>query len=263
MLSRGIHRVRRYPAAPSSYPRDRSGERTHLGSSDFCNGHPELCGIPKAAGLSPGPTPPSTATNTNAVFAPYKTKQYEIGTKLDLGRFGASLAAFEIGVPSGVIDPTTGIFSLNGEQRNRGIEFNTYGEVMPGVRALGGVTYLDARLTKTNGHLYDGNHAIGAPDWQGNLGVEWDTPFLPGLTATARAIYTSRAYVSADNIQSVPSWTIFDIGARYATKLGGRPTTFRAAITNIVDKRYWIGNPTGYVISGMPRTYWLSMTIDF
>lgn len=55
----------------------------------------------------------------------------------------------------------------------------------------------------------------------------------------------------------------FDIGARYATKLAGRPTTFRASITNLFDKRYWIANPTGYVISGMPRTLWLSMSVDF
>ncbi|MFB9262482.1 TonB-dependent receptor [Bradyrhizobium erythrophlei] len=214
-------------------------------------------------GLTPGPTPPSGAANTTAVFAPFKTRQYEVGTKLDLGRFGASLAAFQISMPSGLIDPVTKIFSLDGEQRHRGIELNTFGEVAPGLRVLGGVTFLDARLTKTEGHINDGHHAVGAPDLQGNLGVEWDTPFLPGLTATARAIYTSSAYVRGDNVQSVPSWTTFDIGARYATRLAGRPTTFRASLTNIADKRYWIANPTGYLISGMPRTLWLSMTVDF
>lgn len=214
-------------------------------------------------GLSPGPTPPAGAANTNAVFAPFKTRQYEVGTKLDLGRFGASLAAFQISLPSGVVDPVTKIYGLDGEQRNRGVELNTFGEVGPGIRVLGGVTYLDARLTKTEGHLNDGNHAVGAPGWQSNLGVEWDTPFLPGLTATVRTIYTSRAYVSTDNIQSVPAWMTFDIGARYATSLAGRPTTFRASVTNLFDKRYWIGNPTGYVISGMPRTLWLSMSVDF
>ncbi|MGY4628630.1 TonB-dependent receptor [Bradyrhizobium sp. USDA 4486] len=214
-------------------------------------------------GLTPGPTPPSGAANTNQVFAPFKIRQYEVGTKLDLGRFGASLAAFQISLPSGVTDPVGKIYSLDGEQRNRGVEFNTFGEVGPGIRVLGGVTYLDARLTKTGGHLYDGNDAIGAPGWQSNLGIEWDAPFLPGLTATARSIYTSRAYVSADNIQSVPAWMTFDIGARYATSLAGRPTTFRAAVTNLFDNRYWIGNPTGYVISGMPRMLWLSMSVDF
>jgi iron complex outermembrane recepter protein len=214
-------------------------------------------------GLSPGPTPPSGAANINQVFAPFKSKQYEVGTKLDFGRFGATLAAFQISQPNGVLDPVTKIFGLDGEQRNRGIELTTFGEVATGVRILGGVTWLDARLTQTAGHLNDGNHAIAAPDLQGNLGVEWDTPFLPGLTATARAVYTSKAYVTADNLQDVPSWTSFDIGARYFTKLGGRPTTFRASLTNIADKRYWTANPSGYLILGMPRTLWLSMTVDF
>lgn len=214
-------------------------------------------------GLTPGPPPPSGAANPNQVFAPFQTRQYEVGTKLDLGGFGATLAAFQISMPSGVIDPVSKIYSLDGEQRNRGIELNAFGVVAPGVRILGGVTLVDARLTKTQGHLNDGNHAVGAPDLQGNLGVEWDTPFLPGLTATARAIYTSRAYVSADNLQDVPSWTTFDIGARYATTLAGRPTTLRVSVTNLLDKRYWIANPTGYVISGMPRTAWLSMSVDF
>lgn len=214
-------------------------------------------------GLSAGPTAPSGAANPNQVFAPFKSKQYEVGTKLDFGRFGASLAAFQISQPSGVLDPVSKIYSLDGEQRNRGIELMTFGEVATGVRILGGVTWLDARLTRTAGHLNDGHRAIAAPDLQGNLGVEWDTPFVPGLTATARAVYTSKAYVSADNLQDVPSWTTFDIGARYFTKLGGRPTTFRASLTNIADKHYWTANPSGYLIVGMPRTLWLSMTVDF
>ncbi|MGO4715198.1 TonB-dependent receptor [Bradyrhizobium sp. 2TAF24] len=214
-------------------------------------------------GLSPASPPPSGAANPTQVFAPSQTKQYEVGTKLDLGHFGATLAAFQIAVPSGLVDPVTKIYSLDGEQRHRGIELNAFGEVAPGVRVLGGVTFLDARLTRTQGHVNDGNRAVGAPDLQGNLGVEWDTPFLPGLTATARAITTSSSYVSADNLQQVPSWTTFDIGARYATTLAGRPTTLRASVTNLMDKRYWIANPTGYVISGMPRTVWLSMSVDF
>lgn len=118
-------------------------------------------------------------------------------------------------------------------------------------------------MTKTQGGLNDGNHAVGAPDLQANLGVEWDPSFIPGLTAIARTIYTSGSYVSADNLQSVPNWATFDIGARYVTTLAGRPTTFRATITNLFDKRYWIANPTAYVISGAPRTALLSMTIDF
>ncbi|WP_244628416.1 hypothetical protein [Tardiphaga robiniae] len=45
--------------------------------------------------------------------------------------------------------------------------------------------------------------------------------------------------------------------------LVGHPTTFRATVTNLLDKRYWVANPSGYVISGAARTALLSMTIDF
>jgi len=214
-------------------------------------------------GLSPSTMPPAGAANPNAVFPPFRSTQYEIGAKLDLGRFGATLAAFQITLPSGVVDPVTKIFSIDGEQRNRGIELSAFGEVLSGLRVLGGVTFLDARLTQTQGHQFDGNFAIGAPSVQANVGFEWDTPFVPGLTALARTTYTSEAYVSADNSQHVPSWATLDIGARYATIIKGKPVVLRATVTNLLDNNYWIANPTGYVISGMPRTAWLSLSTDF
>ncbi|KZD20454.1 TonB-dependent receptor [Tardiphaga robiniae] len=61
----------------------------------------------------------------------------------------------------------------------------------------------------------------------------------------------------------MPDWARVDIGARYVTALAGHPTTFRATVTNLLDKRYWVANPSGYVISGAARTALLSMTIDF
>lgn len=65
--------------------------------------------------LSASASPPPEAINPDQVFPPYKSKQYEIGTKLDLGRFGATLGLFQIAVPSGVIDPISKIYSLDGE----------------------------------------------------------------------------------------------------------------------------------------------------
>jgi len=213
--------------------------------------------------LTHGASPPPDAANPNQVFAPYKSKQYEVGTKLDTGRFGATLALFQISVPSGIVDPLTKVFSLDGEQRNRGIELNGFGELATGVRLLSGLTYLDAKLRRTQGGVNNGNHAIGAPDLQGNLGLEWDTPFISGQTLNGRAIYTSKAYVSADNTQYVPHWTRFGAGARYSTRVASKPVVVRANVTTLFDKHYWEANPTGYLISGMPRTLWLSVSTDF
>ncbi|MBS0219684.1 MAG: TonB-dependent receptor [Proteobacteria bacterium] len=214
-------------------------------------------------GLSPSTPPPAGAANPNAVFPPFRSTQYEVGAKLDLGRFGATLSAFQITLPSGVVDPVTKIFSIDGEQRNQGIEFSFFGEILSGLRTLGGVTFLDPRLTKTQGHQYDGNFAIGAPGIQANVGFEWDTPFVRGLTAIARTTYTSEAYVSADNTQKVPSWATLDVGLRYAMTIQNKSVVLRANVTNLLDSNYWIANPTGYVISGMPRTAWISLSTDF
>lgn len=213
--------------------------------------------------LSAGASPPPEAANPSQVFPPYKSKQYEVGTKLDLGRFGATLGLFQIAVPSGIVDPVTRIYDLNGKQRHRGVELNGFGELGAGVRLLGGVTWLDARLRRTQDGLNDGHHAVGAPSFQGTLGVEWDTPFLPGFTVTGRAIHTGKAYVSADNRQHVPGWTRFDLGARYATSIADRDVVLRAEVGNLFGKDYWEANPTGYLISGAPRTLRLSAAVDF
>ncbi|TCW84408.1 TonB-dependent siderophore receptor [Burkholderia sp. SRS-46] len=212
--------------------------------------------------LTPGSAPPADAANPNQVFAPFKSKQYEVGTKLDLGTFGATLALFQIDVPSGIVDPVTRIYGLNGLQRNRGIGLSGFGELARGVRVLGGVSWLDAKLRRTQGSANDGNRAVGAPSLQANLGGEWDTPFIPGFTLTGRLIYTGKAYVSQDNTQHVPNWTRFDLGGRYMTKVAGRDVTLRANVTNLFNKDYWQANPTGYLISGMPRTFWLTLSTD-
>lgn len=206
---------------------------------------------------------PDNAINTNQVFAPVRSRQYEIGAKVDFKTFGVTLAAFQITLPTGITDAATRTFGIAGEQRNRGFEGTVFGEVAPGLRLLGGATLIDGRLTRTAGGANDGNAAVGVPRFQANVGLEWDTPSLPGLTALARVVYTSSAYTSITNTQKVPDWATVDLGLRYTTVAGTTPVTVRALVTNVTDARYWIANPTGYLISGPPRTLWLSASADF
>lgn len=208
-------------------------------------------------------TSPSSALNPNQLFPPSLSTQYEVGTKLDLGLIAATLAFFQITQAVGTVDPTSLLFSVDGQQRNRGIEITTFGELREGLRVLGGVTLLDPRLTKTAGGLYNGRYGIGAPTFQGNVGLEWDTPFVRGLTAIGRVIYTGGAYASMDNLQRVPDWATLDLGLRYATRVADHPTELRATVANVLDHAYWIANPTGYLISGPPRTLLVSMSTDF
>lgn len=214
-------------------------------------------------GLTQGPTAPTTAANAGEVFAPYKSKQVEAGAKVDFGSITTTLSVFQIEQPSALTNTDTNVFGLDGEQRNRGVELNVFGELRRGVRLLGGVMLLDSELVKTAGGTSDGKQAPGVPRVNLNLGGEWDTPFIPGLTLNARAIHTDSQYLSAANTQELPSWTRYDLGARYHLKAGNTPLTIRATIENLFDKNYWAASPEGLGIAlGAPRTVLLSATVD-
>lgn len=212
-------------------------------------------------GLSRGDIAPTTASNAGETFAPYRTKQYEAGVKLQYGSFGATLAGFQITKPSGELNGN--LFVVGGEQRVRGLEFNIYGEVAPGLRLLGGLALLDGKLTKTAVVANRGNDPIGVPSTQFNLGAEWDVPWLKGLTLTGTLVYTGKQYIDAADTQSLPDWTRVDIGARYATEIAGRKTTFRATVQNVTAEKYWSSVASfGTFYLGAPRTYRLSMSVD-
>ena len=213
-------------------------------------------------GLSKGDIAPSTASNAGQIFAPYVSRQHELGIKADYGTFTSTLALFQITKPSGEL--ANGVFSVQGEQRNRGLEMNVFGEVAPGTRLLGGVTVLDTQLTKTAVAGNRGNEPVGVPRIQANLWAEWDTSWVEGLTLTGGAIHTGSQYVDQANTQQLDDWTRFDVGARYTTRIDERPTTFRATVQNVFDREYWSGVASyGAFSQGSPRTLLLSATVDF
>jgi iron complex outermembrane receptor protein len=214
-------------------------------------------------GLSQGATAPMTAANAGEVFAPYKSRQKELGLKLDLGDFAHTFSLYEIQRPNGYTDPVSNVFSFGGEQRNRGVEWGFFGNVATGVRLMGGIAYVQPKLTRTAGGVNQGKLAAGVPRLQGKLGVEWDVPALPGLTLTANATTASRQYINADNSLSVPGRTVFDVGARYVTTAAGHPLTLRGSITNVANKAYWATPLWTSLGLGAPRTFMLSATVDF
>jgi len=219
-----------------------------------------------AQGLSIGDTAPTTAINAGETLAPYKTTQYEIGTKIDLGQIAMTVSAFQIEKPFGQLEPSGGgqIFTAGGEQRNRGVEFNVFGEVTDDLRLLGGLVLMDGDLTNTSSASTRGKRPIGVPKIQANIGAEWDASFLEGLTLTANVIHTGEQYINTTNTLKIPSWTRLDLGARYKTEIETRLVTFRASVENVFDKDYWSGVASFSTIAqGAPRTFKVSMTTDF
>ncbi len=214
-------------------------------------------------GLSQGAMAPNTAANAGEVFAPYKTRQKEAGIKVDLGDFAHTVSLYEIKRPSSYTDLVTNVFSFGGEQRNRGVEWGFFGSPVRGVRLLGGVAYSDAEITRALVVANVGKQATGLPRWQAKAGVEWDVPTLQGLTLTGNATWASKQYLNADNSLSVPHRTVFDLGARYAMRVDGKPLTLRAGVTNVTNKAYWAKPHFTSLALGAPRTFLLSASMDF
>lgn len=220
--------------------------------------------------LIPGPTPsPNFYANGNEVFAPFPSKQYESGLKLEHGRLSVTASVYQITLQSTTeVDPTVPgrlpTLELNGEQRNRGFELNTFGEAAPGLRLLGGLSLIDARLLHTQGGLTDGRRARGVPKKNLNLGAEWDVPQLAGLTFTLRGVYTGSAFIDATNTaaRQAPSWTRFDAGLRYAARVAGRDVVLRANVDNLANRDYWSSASRGVLVLGAPRSVRLSLSTD-
>ncbi|MFD0935285.1 TonB-dependent receptor, partial [Methylobacterium trifolii] len=171
------------------------------------------------------PAPPVNAVNASAAFPAAVSRQTEVGAKYDFGSVGVGFAAFEIEQPFGYTDPTTLVFSVDGRQRNSGVELTVFGEPTPGLRLLGGVSLLDGVQVRAQSAATLGKTAVGVPDVQLNLYGEYDLPpsLLAGLSLTGRVIYTASQYYDLANSQKIPDWATLDLGLRYATTLDDRP----------------------------------------
>src|SRR3546814_9608996 len=63
-------------------------------------------------GLAQGPVAGAGTLNIGEVFPPFQTVQYEIGGKVQFGRFNASIAAFQTDRPQRSEEHTTDLKSL-------------------------------------------------------------------------------------------------------------------------------------------------------
>jgi iron complex outermembrane receptor protein len=170
---------------------------------------------------------------------------------------------FRITQPSTVL--AGDVVKEEGEQRNQGVELSWYGQIVEGLNVLGGVTLLDAENRRGDIPANDGKDVIGVADLQANVGMEWSV--WRDLSLDGRVVYTSSQYANAENTIELPSWTRLDLGGRYDLQVGERQVTMRLRVDNVTDKNFWasVGGASGanYLVLAAPRTYTLSVSLDF
>lgn len=218
-------------------------------------------------GLMPGETAPKTAANYGQSTGIAHTKQNEVGMKLDLGRIGGSVALYEIKKPFAISSTSdgTGFYALSGEQRHRGVEVNVFGEPVLGVRLNASTSWIDPKMTKTQGGVNQGNDPVGVPHFTSVLSGEYDIPGVEGLTATAMVNHTGTQYADKANTKKLDSYTTLDLGVRYRMKVQDNDLVWRAGVDNVTNEQYWssVESFGTYIYQGDGRTLKVSMSYDF
>jgi iron complex outermembrane receptor protein len=191
-----------------------------------------------------------------ASLPPEVSEQYEIGAKAVWGDALFTVALFNIEKPNYI---TNFVYTPNGRQENTGVEFGVTGKVTPALTLVGGLTLLDAKVKESDVAANNGNKPTNVATRLAKLYAEYDVAGAPGFAVTGGAYYTGSQYSDAANNHSLPSFTTFDLGARYRMPLGDNSLTLRANVSNLADREYWLNS---YYL-GDPRTLTFSGQLEF
>lgn len=210
----------------------------------------------------------SSYSNRNDILPPTKTKQNEFGFKYKTGKFLNTLALYEIKKASGIAVPNgdgTERYVLDGEERHRGIEFSSAGDIGNKWSVIFGIAYQDAKTTKTQKGANDGRRVNATPEWTTDLALIYKPN--ADFRVTGRMSYVGSELIrntsSYKSAIRVPSATLFDLGVSWDTHFGRQPVTLSAYCYNLFDKDYWYASGTNAIGLGSPRTFMISAQFDF
>ncbi|MBJ9121268.1 MULTISPECIES: TonB-dependent receptor [Citrobacter] len=227
-----------------------------------------------AESLEQGGTAPTNSDVKNAgqTLDPYRSKQYEMGLKADVSGMNLGAALFRLERPFAYVDPGDNVYKEQGNQVNNGLELTASGNVWQGLNIYSGVTLLDPKLKDTVSDTTSDKRVVGVPKVQANVLAEYSLPSMPEWVYSANVHYTGKRAANDTNTAWASSYTTWDLGTRYTTKISSVPTTFRVVVNNVFDKHYWAsifpsgtdgdnGSPSAFIGSG--REVRASVTFDF
>lgn len=209
----------------------------------------------------------SEYVNAGTMLDPARTKQNEVGVKFKTGDFFHKLSYFDIQKPTAVDVPLgynqdqkkeLYLRAYDGETEHKGVEYTAMGALTDKWNLIGGLMYLDAVRSKTDGGKNDGKQPNGVPEWTANAGVEYKAD--ANFSALFRANYVGASYVKDEKFK-VPGYFRFDLGVKYKTQLQDTPVLLRAMCYNVTNTNYWQPQGNNLYI-GSPRTFMLSAEFE-
>ncbi|MDR1854821.1 MAG: TonB-dependent receptor [Azoarcus sp.] len=200
--------------------------------------------------------------NANEVFDPYVSKQGEFGVKAELKDLLLTAALFRINKMNSFDDEIApGMVKLtrDGRQIHEGLELTAVGKVDRHLTVFGGFTWLHPYVDKTSNPAIKDKRPTGVAGNMFKLYAEYAIPGVPGLYLTGGGYHTGHQYQNNTNTVKLPSYTVYDLGGRYETKMLGNEMIFRLNIANVTDRAYWVSS---YAV-GEPRSIGFSVTTKF
>jgi len=188
----------------------------------------------------------NTYTNFGEVLPPLVSKQYEVGAKYDINsNLLLSTALFRIEKANQYSDNTTPIptYVQDGLQVHNGVELVLTGKVTDNLTIIGGGTLMDIGVEKSNNPALEGKKPTNAASRMGKIYAEYALPWIPGLSLTGGIYYTGERYADGANTDKIPSYTLYDIGARYSTRLYDKSLIVRLNVINLTGNATYLGVP--------------------
>jgi len=210
--------------------------------------------------LEAGTVVGDTYANRGELLKPLRSKQYEVGIKTEHSRWSATAALFRIERGAAYAN-SANVYTQDGESIFQGIEMG--GDVRLGSHWNVGGDLMWINTKYERGAANNGNRVAGAPQFVVAGHATYSVPYVPGLRIGADAKFTGNTNVRPSANLNAPGYMLVNLGASYATRIAGYDVTFRAAIDNLLNRRYWEYQYADYVTPGDPRTLSLNARIDF
>ncbi|MGS0743351.1 TonB-dependent siderophore receptor [Glaciimonas sp. GG7] len=211
--------------------------------------------------LQQGGVAPLGTENYEQTFAPLKSKQYEIGVKKEGQGWSAEAALFRI--ERGLeFTNSNNIFEQSGALTYQGLDIAGRIELGRDWGLMASAVLMNSK-NKSDDPEVDGKRANNVANFTAALQAEYKVPGVTGLTLSGGTRYVGKQALESNNAHIIGSYQLFDVGARYKTKVGGKDVTFRANLDNLANEKYWLGSWNGFLVQGAPRTLRASAEFSF
>ncbi|MBC3918474.1 TonB-dependent receptor [Undibacterium sp. CY18W] len=215
-------------------------------------------------GFEQGAYAPNWANNAYERLDPITSRQYEIGLKSSIIQgMQLSAALFDIDKPLQSVSSVDNVFKTKGRQQHRGVELAANGQITRQLSGIFGLAWLDAKQHDTGDVSVDGKRPANVARFQSSMFLDYRFDETPGLSLNAAYYHMGNRPLNGANSIMVDSFTRWDLGATYTTRLFDKPSVVRLTVQNVANKRYWESVVYGTVGMAQPRTVRLSLTSQF